>query len=369
MNLRARKRELADRLVKQCLGIKPSDTVTISTTKHTIDLAEEISLKCFEVGADALLNLYTDRYYRGYLSLLTEESLREPSKFCIALTEASTAWVVLGWLEDPKQLRKVPREKFAAYDEGERKAHWPLQKERKVRVADLGPMHVTPQKARAYGFEYEKWLRASYRAATVDYDELNRIGRKIASALEDAERVDVVAPGGTDISFSLVGRKPRINDGVIDAEDVAEENLETSIPAGEVTIAPLEESAQGGFASDSPILRPLGSKVRSLKWNFDRGRVTEFEVSKEGRTLRERYAKAEGDKDRVGFFMIGINPNAVFGYTFDSLVQGAVTLGIGGNEEIGGKNRSSFSAYATLRRASVTVDGKMIVDRGKVVTA
>ncbi len=129
--------QLAKKLVRQCLRVNSKDTVTIATTPQTIGLAEEIAVKCFEVGADVLLNLYTDKYYSAYMHLLSKESLREPSKFCIALTEASTVEVNLGWEEDPNALHDVPGEKVAAMFEGEQKAHHPLSTQRKVRMADL----------------------------------------------------------------------------------------------------------------------------------------------------------------------------------------------------------------------------------------
>jgi len=366
LNLRALQRELANRVVNQCLRIGPTDSVTIVTSRQSINLAEEISLKCFEAGADALLNLYTDRYYRGYLTLLTEESLRAPSKFCVAFTQTSTVEVILGWLDDPKQLRDVPKEKFAADNDGEHKAHWPLRKERKVRIANLSMINVTRQRARAYGFGYEKWLRAGYEASILDYAKLNQVGRKIADALENVETVGVTAPNGTDLRFSVAGRKPRINDGVVDEDDIANENFATSIPAGSVAVAPVEDSAEGSFAADLPFLYQ-GTKIRSLRWTFAGGRTTEFRVGKEGKLLKESYEEAEGDKDKIGFLWIGTNPRAVFGYTFDTLVKGAVTIGIGGNEATGGKNRTSFNAHGTLRRASVTADGRTIVDGGKIV--
>lgn len=86
-SLKRFERNLAEKLVDQCLHVRADDTVTITMGKNMIDLAEEVSLKCFEAGADVLLNLYTDKYYWGYSNLLSIESLKEPSKFCIALTE------------------------------------------------------------------------------------------------------------------------------------------------------------------------------------------------------------------------------------------------------------------------------------------
>src|SRR5438132_10486630 len=69
---------LAENAVKNCLRIRPDDNVTIFFYPHTLSLAEDLATECFKVGADVLLNLYTDKYYSAYMKHLSTEKLRQP---------------------------------------------------------------------------------------------------------------------------------------------------------------------------------------------------------------------------------------------------------------------------------------------------
>src|SRR5439155_273160 len=77
--------------VKNCLRIRSDDNVTIFFYPHTLSLAEDLATECFKVGADVLLNLYTDKYYSAYMKHLSTEKLRQPSAFCRGLSNLSTA--------------------------------------------------------------------------------------------------------------------------------------------------------------------------------------------------------------------------------------------------------------------------------------
>src|SRR3989442_265100 len=72
-------------------------------------------------------------------------------------------------------------------------------------------------------------------------------------------------------------------------------------------------------------------------------------------------------KKRIGCLTIGLNPRASYlGGLVDHFVAGAVTIGLGGNQDIGGANRSSFDFGATLQKATVTADGMSVVEAGKL---
>lgn len=186
---------LASQIVNKCLKITEKDNVTIFLYPHNIPLAEEIAAECFKKGADVLLNLYTEKYLLSYMKELPVESLREPSVFCKTLTENSTAEIWAGATYDPAVLRKIPPEKDAAASIGEAKAHWPLQKERKVRSLYVGLSLVTKPRAKAYGFDFKNWERVIRSASSVDHDRLADQGRKLKAALSMAKRFRIKAPG------------------------------------------------------------------------------------------------------------------------------------------------------------------------------
>jgi hypothetical protein len=50
----------------------------------------------------------------------------------------------------------------------------------------------------------------------------------------------------------------------------------------------------------------------------------------------------------------------------DYIVEGAVQIGIGDNEYIGGKNSSSFGMAGTVSKATLKIDGRTIIKNGRI---
>jgi leucyl aminopeptidase (aminopeptidase T) len=357
---------LAHRIVADCLRITEKDNVTIFLYPHTIPLAEELSEECFKKGADVLLNLYTEKYMLSYYDLLSAESLRQPSVFCRALAENSTAEIWAGATYDPAVLRKISPEKSAAADEGEFNAHHPVTEDRKVRSIGLGLPLVTKPRAKAYGFDLAKWEKMMRLASNVDYDKLAQTGRRLKKVLSSCTTIRVTGPGATDLTLGVKGRKWFVSDGVVDDVDIAEGNLFDSIPAGSIYAPPLEDSANGRVTFN--VKEPYqGVSLGKLTWTFKEGRITKFEGDASNKRLEENWKKSTGDRDRIAYFAIGFNPKAEAGYTVNTIAEGAVTIGIGGNSDIGGSNKPGFFALRTVKGATVKADGKTILKDGKFV--
>lgn len=358
--------KLSHLVVNKCLGIKENDNVTIFTYPHNIALAEDLAEECFKNGADVLLNLYTDRYQLSYMKELSVESLRQPSVFCRALTESSTVQIWAGSTYDPAVLRAIPPDKAAASSEGETKAHWPLQRDRKVRTLTIGLSLVTEPRAKAYGFNIRDWGQVMDRASKVDPEKLAGMGHILKARLSKAKTIRVTGFGKTDLTFETSGRPWRVSDGVIDAEDIAEGNLDDHMPAGNVYVAPLESTAYGNIAFNAK--EPYrGRSVRALEWSFEGGKLVSFSGDDSIARLKEDWSKSVGDKDRIAFFSIGFNPSAKTGFTINQVASGAVSVGVGGNEDFGGANKPGFFYVGTLTGADVFADGEPIIKKGKIV--
>lgn len=50
----------------------------------------------------------------------------------------------------------------------------------------------------------------------------------------------------------------------------------------------------------------------------------------------------------------------------DTIAPGAVTLGIGENKTLGGQNESTFGLQGTLKKSTVTFDGRTIASEGRL---
>ena len=354
---------IAETLVRESLGIKKEDVVVVSTYQHTIDMANAIAMECFKKGADVLMTLDTDDVFYGHLRVLPKSNLKTTSAHCLGLAEYTNVNIFLGGPEDPSEMRRIPSDKFAAMFEGE-KAHMDKAIKKNIRTAYVALGTVTPQRAKVYGFSYASWMNMTSGAIRANPKKMAAFGRKLANVLSKGRDVHISSRQGTDLTLKLGKRPVHIYDGILGAMDVKRGTNFVSLPAGDVTVAPLENSANGKVVFDVPIPQ-VGKLIHNLRWKFKDGKVVDFKASKNLKAAKDFYDLAHGDKNRIGFLNFGINPNAKVGYLMNSIANGAVTIGIGGNKEVGGKNDSGYGFGGVMSKATVDIDGKNIVKNGK----
>jgi len=254
---------------------------------------------------------------------------------------------------------------MAANNEGENNAHFPLAKERKVRSLGVGLGMVTKPRGKAYGFNFNTWLRMTETASRVDPEMLAKKGRELAARLQAADKIRITSKNGTGLQLSAKERTPMINDGVVDDQDIMQDNLNASIPAGSVDVAVLEDSANGKVVLDVPTPW-AGRTIRRIIWTFSGGKLTSFEGDKVAELLRKEWEASSGDKDRIATVSVGLNPKAKPGFLINNIVEGAIGIGIGGNEDLGGKNKPGFFHAATLKMGTLEADGTVVVEQGNL---
>ncbi len=358
---------LARSIVRDSLRPKEYEPVIISTYPHMMELAEQVHLECQKVGADPFMVLDTDAAFYGQFKNYSEDNLRKVSAHCLGIAEYARSYVWLGGPRDPGPKARVPREKFAAMFEGEQ-AHEDKNREKKPKTVVVALGMVTRERARVYGFAYAPWKTSVEDAIAVDYGKLQKAGMRAAGLLASPAEVRVRAENGTDLRFRLAGpaRRADINDGVISDEDVAAGNSEAELPAGEVSLAPVEESAQGTFVCDVG-LPQVGRVIEGLSWTFKDGHAVEFTAKRNLAAAQTNWEGATGDRDMFAHFGVGLNPRSRPGFLQSGTVAGAVSVGIGENRGAGGRNASSYGFEGTLVSGTVEIDGKVVIDRGKWV--
>jgi len=358
---------LAKSIVKGSLRPKPDEVVLISTYPHTIELAEQTALECQKAGADPALWLETDALFYGNFKNYSVESLRRVSGHCVGLLDYVNSYIWFFGPRDPAPMATVPREKFAAGFEGE-KAHSDKAYEKMPKNVAVGIGAVTRERAKAYSLNYAKWKAMVESATVVNQERLASLGNLVAGMISRPVDVRVTADNGTKLKFRLAGpeRKPFVHDGVISDEDLAVGTLASrsvDLPTGEVGVAPVEESANGTFVADVPIPQ-RGRLVEGLSWTFRNGKVTDFTAKKNLQFVQTNWIEASGPKDVFGGVAFGLNPKALPGFLQNGIVSGAVSIGIGDNRDLGGKNDSSYGFWAPLAHGTVEIGGKTVIQDG-----
>ena len=353
-----------ERVVKSCLRIVKDDKVTVLTWRHTLDMAEAFAVECERTGAHVHMELMSDEMWYDSMFNRSVDYLETPDPFDLALAGIASTSIFISGPEDPERMKKVSARTWMAVARADRLTYDKLL-ERRVRMAEITLGLVTPQRAKTYGFDFQSWKKNVEEAIDVDYGKMQELGRKVAEVLDESHEVRVADPDGTDLSFALEHRKAHIYDGVIDDKDVEMGATFASLPDGYVAVAAAETSANGVLSSSVPFPN-VGKLIRRIALRFEKGKLASFEGDENIDVVRDMWKRGTGDKDKIGWLGIGLNPKAQLGFIDNSIVLGSVTVGIGFNKELGGTNESDYALGVTVARPTVKLDGKTIIKQGKL---
>src|SRR2546428_711387 len=205
------------------------------------------------------------------------------------------------------------------------------QRERKVRSLFLGLAQVTPQRARKYGVNFAKWKRIVNASLGPNLKPIAAHGRLVSKKLGGASHVQISGEG-TDLSLSLRGREAILEDGIVDANDIARGHLQSSLPSGFVDIAPLETAGDGEVTFPSTPLS--GKMIRNLRVTFSGGRLADYRADKNVEAFANYFKGSSGEKDRLGSLTMWLNTRATYlGGFVDHFDVGAATIALGGDKD------------------------------------
>jgi len=199
----------------------------------------------------------------------------------------------------------------------------------------------------------------------LDYTELKERNNKLKSLLEKADKIEINCPNGTKLGFSIKDRKIRSIHGLIDRKGCF-----GSLPAGQITIAPVEESFNGivftHLIEEDFFENPIALEFRNgelIKFNGKDKRVKKF--SKE----LDLAAKNPGDAaKRIASFTIGTNDACKKSKNLleASKAAGSIQFSIGDSMNLG-SSKSSIRMDFVLHDATVKIDNKTIIKEGKLI--
>jgi len=332
-------------------------------------MAFAVEEECWRVGAHTLLLTERSRRNRLCYRIKPRKSLKEMNPFAEALAKRMDVSIYLGEPDDPLWARGLSK-KMKLTAPHSQKLHEIIDR-RKVRWAYFG--WPVPGAAPAYGCPVKKFRRIFFNSVRKSFTkELLELCNYYRRALEGGDKVEILANDGTELSFSIRGRPPLIDDGVISQEDIARGDVGVNIPSGEVFIAPLETTANGIIRFEHVAIPGFG-KLDGLKLEFKDGKVVRYEADR-GRENFKRFLEANtGEKDRIAELGIGCNRGAEYtggAIIVDEKIFGTAHIAIGNNTgAYHGKNRASshLDLIKDMKNGQLFVDDKLIMDKGKPI--
>jgi len=203
-----------------------------------------------------------------------------------------------------------------------------------------------------------------HTSMNVDWEFVRRLSSDVAEMLTEAEWVHVISDYGTDMEFSIAGRKGFADTGLFhNPGDYG------NLPAGEAFVAPVENEAYGKlvvlYAPDRRLERPI-------TFRFIDGGVESIEGFENYRYFVEDLFKSMPSARFIAEFGVGTNPRAS---RPDNVLEaekilGTVHIAIGDNHTFGGANKVGFHTDYVVFEPTVRLGGrgweKELLQRGKL---
>ncbi len=199
-----------------------------------------------------------------------------------------------------------------------------------------------------------------------DFTKVHDECQRIAKLVDQAREVTLTSASGTDLKFSLEGRKRSIDDGIF-----TEKGAFGNLPSGEVFSVPLEGTTNGNLVVEKGWYANL---EEDMIFVFQDGQVTEvIGGGKVGDGFRQMLACGRNEQPYLSRrncaeLGIGTNPNA---RRPDNVLEAekireTIHIAIGDSSHMGGKVIADLHQDFIVPKPTLKFDGKIIIKDGKI---
>ena len=199
---------------------------------------------------------------------------------------------------------------------------------------------------------------------SVDYSAVQRETKLYAGFLTDASEARVVSDTGTDLTFSLRGRKAREDNGMY-----VEPGRWGNLPAGEAYIAPVEGTGEGDLVvrrgwhpglEEEMILTFKGGEVREIRGGGKVNRMLSKLLGLGPGAPRKR------SRCNLAELGIGTNPKARrIDITIEAeKIKGTIHIGIGDSSHMGGKVTADYHQDFVVNEPDLFLDHEKVMEKG-----
>jgi 2,5-dihydroxypyridine 5,6-dioxygenase len=310
----------ADKIVRTCAAVRAGETVVIVTDPTLFAVADKIAAAVYAAQADPVIAVMTPRAWDG----------QEPPTSVAAAMRAVDV-VIFPTIKDI--------------------AHTSAMKEalqagaRAISMAGCG----------------EDILRDP--AMDADFVAARPMCDRAVAILTKATTIRVTNPAGTDVTFSVQGRKGNSHACIVDKPGAF-----TGVPNIEANISPVEGTAEGVIVFDAsiPNLR-TGILSEPVRLTVERGAVTRIDGGRDAKNLERMWAEQhDPNVYNIAQFAMGLNPccqDADGGIVHDHGLYGSVHFGIGTSSNLGGVVKATGHIDGIMYDPTVAVDDTIILSR------
>jgi aminopeptidase len=356
---------LAHKIIETSLQIKEGEVVAIIAGMQQIDLVEPLTVEIQKVGAYPLLSINTTKTKEQLMEQSSSDYLDNYFQRLAETFRPVTTLIMLEHIVDPFIVKKIPHEQVELYRKAWAKVRNELY-ERKVKWAFIG--YPTHSQAVNMNLDFLLLHDTFWKSIDVDYHEIKVSANAVAQILLNGKDVRIQSEKGTRLQFSIAGRNPLMDDGIITDEDLKNGDTVINLPSGEVYIAPVEESVEGIAVFDIGYYQ--GEKIEGIRLEFSKGKVIGFSAEKNELKLSQFFESEEVGRKVLGELGVGLNPwiKQLIGYQVcDTKQLGSIHLSLGENRMFGGKNSATIHWPLVMTEINLWIDDIQLIENGELL--
>lgn len=201
------------------------------------------------------------------------------------------------------------------------------------------------------------------RCMNADYNKIAERTFILCELLEKTKVVRVTAPAGTDISLPVEGRTAHASSGLF-----REKGSWGNLPTGEAYLAPLENLSNGVVVVDGS-MAGVGLVKTPIRIVVKNGYAEEISGGEEAEKLKKLFEPHGRDARNVAEFGIGTNDKAILTGLIleDEKVMGTIHIAFGDNKSMGGSVRVASHLDGLIKSPTVWFDDKIIMKDGNFI--
>ena len=283
--------KLAHNLVGYSCKIEPGDKVLIEATGCDYQLVACLIREIYAAGGYPLVELGDSRLRRELLRGGSKEQFEIMSKYAKYRMQDMNAYIGIRGGENSLELSDVPSDLMTLYS---KYYSHPVHHELRVKRTKWCILRYPTQgMSQQSGMSTEAFEDFYFNVCNLDYSKMDKAMDSLKQILDSADKVRIVGPKETDISFSIKGI------GSVKCSG----NL--NIPDGEIYTAPVRDSVNGTICFNTPSIED-GVRFEDVRLTFKDGKIIHATANHTDK-LNAILDTDEGAR-YVGEFSFGVNP-------------------------------------------------------------
>ncbi len=315
-----RQDKLANIVVNHSLKLQSGEKVLIRGSGFVTESLVRAFIRAVKaVGAHPVYRIDDQKILREWLQNANDEMLKTAADVDSYQMKMMDAFIGITAPDNALELTDITADSLKLYDSlYVNPVHMQIRVPETRWVVLRYPTQALAQSAGMSTEGFEDWY---YRVCSVDYGKMGVAMEPLKTLLEKTDRVRILGPGETDITFSIRDIPVVVCAGHF------------NIPDGEIYTAPVKDSVNGIIAYNTTSIYN-GFQYTDIRFRFENGRIVEA-TSNDNERINTTLDIDEGAR-YIGEFAMGVNPyvdTPINNTLFDEKIRGSIHFTPGNSYE------------------------------------